>query len=89
MNKKTLLEYSYSKAIASLSEDKVTNTVTPPGIGLASRVVVTPLGLATASPCSLVFAHGSGVRFPGGHAAGHVLVVTQQKHQLSGWCFCW
>ncbi len=34
------------------------------GFGRASRVVVTPLGLATASPCSLVLAYGSGVRIP-------------------------
>jgi len=26
-----------------------------------------------------MFAHGSGVRLPGGHAAGHVLVATTKK----------
>lgn len=61
--------------------------VTPRRIGLASRVVDTPLGLATASQCSLVFAHGSGVRFSDGHAAGHVLVVTMKKPPGNGWFF--
>ncbi len=51
--------------------------VTPRGVGLGSRVVVTPLGLATASRFRVVAEHRSGVRHPDGHAAGHVLGVTQ------------
>ncbi len=68
--------FAFSKEKA-LTRGQVLFLVTPRGVGLASRVAVAPLGLATASRFRLVSEHRSGVRLPDASKTVCLLEVTQ------------